>query len=72
MGEVVDLPCITRLDLDPQRVLDRAKKAGLKTVVIIGYDVDGDEYFASSVADGGEVVWLMERTKLKLLTGSRE
>ena len=63
---VVDFNGITKLDLDPERVL--AKAAGkLQSVVIIGETKDGDEYFASSVADGGSVLWMIERAKLKLL-----
>ena len=66
MGDVVRLPCITRLDLDPDMIMEEA--AGkLKTVVLLGYDKDGKEYFASSVADGGTVMWLMERVKALLL-----
>jgi hypothetical protein len=65
-AEILEFTGVTSLDLDPDRVIDRA--AGkLKSVIIIGYDHDGDEFFASSVADGGEVLWLLERTKLKLL-----
>lgn len=68
---VVNFTGITSLDLDPQRVLEQATKAGLKKVVILGYNSDvedGDgEYFASSIADGADVVWLLERMKLKLL-----
>jgi hypothetical protein len=41
----------------------------LKAVVIIGYDEDDNEYFASSIADGGTVIWLMEKMKLALLNG---
>jgi hypothetical protein len=63
---VVDLPVITRLDLDPDRILKQAI-GELERVVVIGYDKAGDEYFASSIADGATVVWLMERAKLKLL-----
>jgi len=65
MGEVVELGGVTRLDLPPDRVLEKAK-GKLTGVVIIGYDEDGDEYFASSYADGGTVLWLMERAKLRL------
>lgn len=68
MGNVIDLPVITNLDLDPQRVLTKALDAGLTGgVVILGYDKDGDEYFASSISDGSSVLWLMERLKMKLL-----
>ncbi len=67
MGDVVMLGNVTRLDLPPERILDAARDAGLETVVICGYDKDGKEYFASSVADGGTALWLLERLKLKLL-----
>ena len=53
--------------MPPELVLDEAKKADLKTVVILGFDADGREYFNSSVQGGGTVLWLLERTKLKLL-----
>lgn len=65
MSNVVNLPCITRLDIPPDRILQEAM-GKLESVVVIGYTKDG-EYFASSQADGAEVVWLLERCKLKLL-----
>lgn len=37
-------------------------------IVVLGYDPAGEEYFASSIADGADVIWLLERLKLKLLT----
>lgn len=64
--KVVQLPCITTLDLDPDMTLE-ALKGRLKSFVLIGYTPDGEEFFSSSIADGGEVLWLMERAKLKLL-----
>jgi hypothetical protein len=66
MGTVVDIGCVTKLDLDPDRIL-RNTIGELQGVVIMGYKKDGKEYFASSYADGGDVLWLMERLKLKLL-----
>jgi hypothetical protein len=67
VGKVVEFNGITRLDIDPQKVLGRALTAELDGVVILAYDKDGEEYFASSYADGGLVLWLMERCKQKLL-----
>jgi hypothetical protein len=64
---VVVLHADTRLDIPAERVLSAAFDAGLTDVVVLGYDGDGDEYFASSVADGGDVLWLLERGKTKLL-----
>ena len=64
---VVNFPGITTLDMDPERILEGARKANLSDIVILGYDQAGDEWFASSVADGAEVLWLLERLKLQLL-----
>lgn len=64
---VVLLPCITRLDLPAERVLEQAIKADLKQAVIVGEHADGREYFASTTAGGPEVLWMLERAKLKLL-----
>lgn len=60
---------ITKLDLPIDLVLDKAKDAleGGEGVVVLGYDADGDEYFAASYADGPNVLWLLERLKKKLL-----
>lgn len=67
MGDVVDLNVVTRLDIDPIKVIDGAAKYNLKSVVILGYTEARDEYFASSIADGADVVWLLERSKHKLM-----
>lgn len=67
MGDVIYGDFITRLDLPAERVLSGAQAADLRSVVILGYDQDGNEYFASSMSDGGTVLWLMERARLKLL-----
>jgi hypothetical protein len=64
---VVNFPGITTLDMDPERIMEGARKANLSDIVILGYDQAGDEWFASSVADGAEVLWLLERLKLQLL-----
>lgn len=67
MGEVVIFHGITVLDLDPDRTL-RAAEGVLEHVVIIGRTKDGYEYFSSSVADGGDALWMMERAKKALLS----
>jgi hypothetical protein len=67
MGDVVLFSGITSLDLPPERVLEAAIARGLRDVVICGHTADGDEYFASSAADGGTVLWALERAKLRLL-----
>ncbi len=66
MGDVKSLPVITRLDLDPDRVLQEAV-GEVTEVVICGFDKDGNQYFASSVADGGQALWHLERAKWALM-----
>ena len=63
---VVVLPVITRLDLDPERVLKTAI-GEVDSIVLIGYDKEGELYFASSISDGADVLWLMEKVKKELL-----
>lgn len=65
-GNVVALSVITSHDIPADRVLVSAI-GQLESVIVIGYDKDGDEYFASSIADGGDTLWLMERFKMALL-----
>lgn len=65
MTNVVDLPVITKLPLDPDRVL-RAAEGKMDTAVVLGWDKDGEFYFASSDPDGGNIVWLLEMAKRKL------
>lgn len=65
--KVVALPVVTSCDLPPERLLQAAIDAGLSEVVIVGFDKDGEEYFSSSVADGGSVLWNLERAKMRLL-----
>lgn len=67
MTNVIQFNGITRLNLDPDVVLEN-NKGKLAGLVILGYDKEGGEYFSSTYADGGEVLWLLERMKLRLLT----
>jgi hypothetical protein len=65
-AKVVMFDGITRLNLPPDRLLDAAG-GKLESVVIAGYDKDGSEYFASSIADGGEALWILQRASHRLL-----
>jgi hypothetical protein len=70
MGDVINLRGVTYLDLPVDRVLESAK-SGLDGVVLIGWDKEGSFYFASTYADGGDVIWLIEKAKLALLSVGR-
>lgn len=65
-GKVIPFTGITKLDLDPDVILEN-NKGVFEGVVIMGWDKEGNEVFASSYADGGTVLWLAERMRKKLL-----
>lgn len=71
MGDLITLNQKTSLDVPADRVLNAAI-GNVEKVVIIGYDNDGAFYFASSMADGGDVLWLLENLKVNLLQIARE
>lgn len=66
MGKVIPIGGITRLDLPADRILENAK-GQLEGVIIIGFDHEGEVYAASSYADGGDVMWLLEACKTKMM-----
>ena len=67
MGEVVSFMGVTRLDINADDALNGAV-GKLNNAVVLGFNKEGDFYFASSMADGGDVMWLLEVLKLKFLT----
>ena len=64
---VTVLKTITILDTPTERVLNGALAQKLQSCFIVGTDENGELYFASSMADGGDVLWWMEQAKLVLL-----
>lgn len=72
MDNVIDFTGITKLDLPAEKILSTALTKNLNTVVILGYDEKGNFYFASCKSDGGEVLWLLELAKCKLMKKSIE
>lgn len=68
MSNISDFPGVTRLPSNPARVIDHAAQANLSSVVIIGFTADGEEYFRASDADGGAVLWHLERARHKLIS----
>lgn len=66
MSNIIPIGCITKLDIPPDDVLQGAM-GKLEGAVILGFDKEGEEYFASTYADGGDVLWLLERCKQELM-----
>ena len=65
--KVVYLDNVTSLDIPADRVLESALGI-LEDAVVIGKRPNGEYYFASSVADGGTVLWMMEKLKMELMS----
>jgi len=69
---VVELGGYTKLDIPPDRVLNAAVDK-LQDVVVIGWEKETNLlYFASSTANGPEILWLLEKAKEKLLSTEYE
>lgn len=66
MGDVVEANFITSLPIPADRVIDASAGWGLKEVVIIGYDADGELRFMSSMADTGDILYWLEKAKWQL------
>jgi hypothetical protein len=66
MGELIQFRGVTKLNLDPDITLE-GTKGKLKDFVIMGYDKEGEIFFSSTMADGGDVLWLLERFKAMLM-----
>jgi hypothetical protein len=67
MGELIELGGITVGEIPPSKVIAKAEEA-LDFGIIIGYDKDGEFYFASSKADAGMVLILIEKAKKYLMS----
>lgn len=66
MAEIHILDCVTRLDLPADRVIDAIPK-DMDDIVVVGFDADGEFYFASNKANGGDILWLIEKAKKVLM-----
>lgn len=69
--KITKLQTTTFLDLPVNAVLEGAVDR-ITNVVIMGYDKDGDYYFASSIAEGPDILWLLEQYKKRILETARE
>lgn len=65
--KVTVLNTITRLNIPPEGIVAAHEERPLKSIVLIGWDENEEFCFASSLADGAEVLWLLELAKKKLL-----
>lgn len=68
---VTPIGCVTKLDIPADQIF-RENMGKLESVVMCGYDHDGNEVFISSIADGPDTLWILERMKKMLLEDAPE
>lgn len=69
---VTEFPGETRLRTPVPKLLATAAGAQLEDVVIVGWRENGEMYFASSQANGAEVLWLLRQAEHELIAACRE
>lgn len=57
----------TTLDLDPDKIIEAAI-GEMQEVVIIGYDLEGELYFACSSGNKKNTLWLLKEAEKELLS----
>jgi hypothetical protein len=65
--KVIRLDTITTLDLQPELIIKGAMEEKFKDVVIMGLLEDGEAYYATNIANVGNVLLILERFKLAIL-----
>jgi len=66
MGKIIPIGGVTKLDLPVDRILENSK-GQYEGLVLIGFNKDGEVIAASTYADGGTVLWLLEACKIKMM-----
>lgn len=69
---VAYLADVAPIDITSDQVLDRAQASDLVQAVVLGVRDDGTMYFESSIADGAECVWLLEKAKHLIMSLAME
>lgn len=54
--------------LSCDQVLSRAQASGLANAIVLGVLEDGTMYFETSIPDGDQCVWLLEKAKHRIIT----
>lgn len=71
MGKVVLYDGFTKLPINAERVREAAEK-NCEQLVVIGVDKSGKDYYASNIADSGQVCLMVQRFLHKLVSGGFE
>lgn len=67
-ADVLQFTGSTVLPTTTESVLDGAKESGLQTVIVLGHAADGRLYFSSSHSDLAEVLLLLKRGEMQVVS----
>jgi hypothetical protein len=68
MADVIYPQFLTRLKKEAGRVIEALPAPDeWDEIVVIGYLKNGEDYIATNIADGPDMLWLLEMAKKKLL-----
>jgi hypothetical protein len=70
--KVIEWEGVKYLDVPGAEVLKAALEANLANAVVIGWDTDGDFFFASTEANHSVTLWLLAHAQKMLLDGGPE
>ena len=68
-GEVIEFPSETFQDIEPKKITEAANKIDFEHVMIVGWEKDGEMYFASSQGSAAEIVLDLEICKRMIMDG---
>jgi hypothetical protein len=71
-AEVVEFDGVKHLQVPGADVLKAALESNLVNAVVIGWDTDGDFFFASTEANHSVTLWLLAHAQKMLLDGGPE
>ena len=76
MSDVVELNCLTRLPIPPERVLRGANEFHVEhpfeEVLVCGFDEEGELQLFASEAEKARILWLLKKAELFILTEAQE
>lgn len=69
MSNVIKFTGATTNDIEPDVILESAKNEMLSECLVIGFQPDGQLYFAGSTGDVGQILTMIELAKKQLMDG---
>lgn len=66
-AKIIQFPGVTKVEISVDDLLEKAKLWGMKKVVVIGLDDDGDLCFGGSFSDVPLINFILDKAKFSML-----